>query len=51
MEMAGNKYFWKQEVLKTQDPSMVRVDVVVYTDEAYESSILNMGTYISKKAK
>ena len=46
-EMAGVTYYWQQTVTKTQDSSMVRIDVRVFSDEDYQSSITSLGTYIS----
>ncbi|WP_159084263.1 type II secretion system minor pseudopilin GspI [Saccharobesus litoralis] len=49
-EMAGTTYYWKQTVTKTQDVSMVMVEITVYSDEAMEASITSLGTYISKRS-
>ncbi|WP_111976980.1 type II secretion system minor pseudopilin GspI [Algibacillus agarilyticus] len=49
MEMAGATYYWQQKVIKTQDESMVKVDVYIYESSEYQTSITSMGTYISKR--
>ncbi len=47
MELAGEEFYWQQNVLKTNDKNMVKVDVAVYENEDYQSSVLSLGTYIA----
>ena len=47
MKLAGEEYHWQQSIQKTNDKNMVKVDVAVYENEDYESSILSLSTYIA----
>lgn len=45
-EMAGLKWFWRQQVVETADPRMRAVTVSVYEFEDSKSSIYDLETYV-----
>ncbi|NTS75840.1 type II secretion system minor pseudopilin GspI [Catenovulum sp. SM1970] len=47
MMMANEEFYWQQEVTKTADSNMVKVDVIVYEDDGYKSPVITLGTYIA----
>jgi general secretion pathway protein I len=48
-EMAGRKWYWKQQVIKTTDPDMVQVEVSVGLDEQYQGTVTSASTFIAKQ--
>ncbi|MBQ4852234.1 type II secretion system minor pseudopilin GspI [Pseudoalteromonas sp. MMG012] len=47
-ELAGQKWFWQQSVIATEDPSFVKVTVTVYQDEALQTSVYDLTTFMLK---
>ncbi|MDA8621233.1 type II secretion system minor pseudopilin GspI [Psychrosphaera sp.] len=45
-EMAGLKWFWRQQVVETADPRMRAVTVSVYEFEDSKNSIYDLETYV-----
>jgi general secretion pathway protein I len=47
-EMAGRTWHWKQLVEKTNDTEMVMVEVLVSTDQSFDSSVTSVTGFITK---
>ena len=47
-EMAGRTWHWKQLVEKTNDTEMVMVEVLVSTDQSFDSSVTSVTGFIAK---
>ncbi|WP_299072121.1 type II secretion system minor pseudopilin GspI [uncultured Paraglaciecola sp.] len=50
-EMAGRKWYWRQQVTKTSDNDMVQVEVSVGLDEQLQTTVTSVSTFIAKQAK
>jgi len=48
-EMAGRKWYWQQQVTKTNDNDMVQVLVSVSLDEQYQGTVTSASTFIAKQ--
>jgi general secretion pathway protein I len=48
-EMAGRKWYWQQQVIKTSDNDMVQVLVSVGLDEQYQGTVTSTSTFIAKQ--
>lgn len=48
-EMAGRKWYWQQQVIKTSDNDMVQVLVSVGLDEQYQGTVTSASTFIAKQ--
>ncbi len=46
-ELAGRKWFWKQQVVKTQDKDLRSVTINVFNDPNATSSIYSLTTFVS----
>lgn len=47
-EMAGQIWYWKQLVEKTNDENMVMVELLVGTDKTFESSVTSVTAFVTK---
>ena len=48
-EMGGRKWYWQQQVTKTNDNDMVQVLVSVSLDEQYQGTVTSASTFIAKQ--
>jgi general secretion pathway protein I len=48
-EMAGRKWYWQQQVIKTNDNDMVQVLVSVGLDQQYQGTVTSASTFIAKQ--
>lgn len=51
VEMAGQTWYWQQEVQKTTDSDLRQIEVFVGLDEQYQSSVTSVVTYLAKPAE
>lgn len=48
VEMAGQRWFWKQEVKKTQDASLFQVTIIVSQDPELKNEVTGVTSFIAK---
>jgi len=48
-EMSNRVWYWQQNVIKTTDPELLAVEIVVGLDERYEGSITSVTSYVAKQ--
>lgn len=51
VELAGREWFWQQTIAKTNDKNMSQVSIEVRLEQADESSLTSISTYVVKKGK
>lgn len=49
--LAGIEWYWRQDVVVTEDKSFVKVTINVFSDEKLEYPIYELSTYLNKGAK
>ena len=49
VKMAGNIWYWRQQVTKTEDDNLRSVNVQVSLDKAFKSNIYDLTTFVSEK--
>jgi general secretion pathway protein I len=49
IELAGQEWFWQQQVIKTTDKNMRAIVMEVRLEEKDESAFTSLTTYVSKK--
>jgi general secretion pathway protein I len=49
VEMAGKRWFWKQEITKTQDPSLLQITIIIALDENMANEITGITSFLAKK--
>jgi general secretion pathway protein I len=47
-EMAGRKWYWQQELLKTPDEGLIGVEISVGLDENYQDRVTSVTSYFAK---
>ena len=47
-EMSDRVWYWQQNVIKTADPELLAVEIVVGLDKGYEGSITSVTSYMAK---
>lgn len=47
-EMAGQKWFWKREAVKTADAALYQVTVSVYLEEEMQYSVTSVTSFLAK---
>lgn len=48
-EMSNRVWYWQQNVIKTTDPELLAIEIVVGLDERYEGSITSVTSYVAKQ--
>lgn len=48
-ELAGQKWFWQQKVEKTESPELRKVEVEIRAEQASQSSIYTLSTFVTKQ--
>lgn len=47
-EMSDRVWYWEQNVIKTPDPELLAVEIIVGLDKEYEGSITSVTSYLAK---
>lgn len=48
-EMSDRVWYWQQNVIKTTDPELLAVEIIVGLDKQYEGSITSVTSYVAKQ--
>lgn len=48
VEMAGKQWYWRQEIKKTQDPSLSQITIIIALDENMTNEVTTISSFLAK---